>query len=75
MQNGQMLFGSSITGCKQAWEIDEVASALVDSGKVKMFIAVVVWNSDPTRHFVVCFWLSIDYDFKNFRRRNEFLMA
>lgn len=50
MHDGQMLFDSSITWNKQAWEIDAIATELIFKGKVKPFIVVGIWNDSKTRH-------------------------
>ncbi len=50
MHDGQMLYDSSITWNKQAWEVDDVASELLASGAVKPFIVVGIWNGGATRH-------------------------
>lgn len=54
MHDGQMLFDSSITWNKQAWEVDEVAASLINSGKTKPFIVVGIWNGGLTRHTDYC---------------------
>lgn len=50
MHDGQMLYDSSITCNKQAWEVDDVASELMASGAVEPFIVVGIWNGGATRH-------------------------
>lgn len=50
MHDGQMLYDPNITWNKQAWEIDDVASALLSKNKVRKFIVVGIWNGGQTRH-------------------------
>ncbi len=50
MHDGQMLFDSTTTWNKKAWDIDDVAAKLMKHGSVKDFIVVGVWNGGPTRH-------------------------
>jgi len=50
MHDGQMLYDSSMSWNKQAWEIDEVAHKLIGEGSVAPFIVVGIWNSGPGRH-------------------------
>jgi predicted alpha/beta superfamily hydrolase len=50
MHDGQMLYDSANTWNKQAWEIDKVATKLMQSGRVKNFIVVGIWNGGQTRH-------------------------
>lgn len=45
MHDGQMLFDANTTWNKQEWRIDEVATALMQAGKVKPFIVVGIWNA------------------------------
>lgn len=50
MHDGQMLYDSTTTWNKQAWDIDDVASALMKEGKLRDFIVVGIWNGGKTRH-------------------------
>lgn len=50
MHDGQMLFDSTITWNKQAWEADTVANRMIQNGQVKDFIIVGIWNGGQTRH-------------------------
>ena len=49
MQDGQMLFDSSITWNGQEWRADEVAAMLMAAGRVQPFIIVGVHNGGPDR--------------------------
>jgi hypothetical protein len=48
MNDGQMLFDSTVTWNKQEWRADEVLSALIRSDRIKKCIAVGVFN-DPEK--------------------------
>jgi enterochelin esterase-like enzyme len=50
MHDGQMLFDPEQTWNKQAWDVDEVATALFEKNKIKNFIVVGIWNGGPSRH-------------------------
>lgn len=50
MHDGQMLFDPKSSWNKQAWNIDNVASKLLESNKIKDFIVVGIWNGGATRH-------------------------
>lgn len=50
MQDGQMLFDSSITWNKQSWNVDDIASGLMSNNTVRDFIVVGIWNGGSTRH-------------------------
>ncbi|HLN95857.1 MAG TPA: alpha/beta hydrolase-fold protein, partial [Flavobacterium sp.] len=50
MHDGQMLFDPTKSWNKQAWDVDDVASALMAKGTVRPFIVVGVWNGGVTRH-------------------------
>lgn len=50
MHDGQMLYDSTFTWNKQAWDVDDVATKLFEAGKVKDFIVVGIWNGGATRH-------------------------
>jgi predicted alpha/beta superfamily hydrolase len=50
MHDGQMLFDSTTTWNKQAWDVDDVAQRLMDEGVVSDFIVVGVWNGGANRH-------------------------
>ena len=51
MQDGQMLFDSTITWNKQEWKVDETASNLISKNKIKPFIVVGIWNNGNQRRF------------------------
>jgi predicted alpha/beta superfamily hydrolase len=50
MHDGQMLYDTTQTWNKQAWEIDETAGKLLADKKVKEFIVVGIWNDAKNRH-------------------------
>jgi enterochelin esterase-like enzyme len=50
MQDGQMLFDSSITWNRQEWGMDEVAGLLINQNKVRPFIIVGISNGGSARH-------------------------
>lgn len=50
MNDGQMLFDAGSTWNKQAWDVDDVATGLFESGKIEEFIVVGIWNGGSTRH-------------------------
>lgn len=50
MHDGQMLFDAQNTWNKQAWEMDETASKLINNSKLKKFIIVGIWNISKNRH-------------------------
>lgn len=50
MHDGQMLYDASTTWNKQAWDVDDIATKLMQEGKVQDFIVVGVWNGGKTRH-------------------------
>ena len=50
MQDGQMLFDSSITWNHQEWMVDETISALIKQHKIKNCIVVGIWHDDKLRH-------------------------
>ncbi|RDV25170.1 alpha/beta hydrolase [Alteromonas aestuariivivens] len=50
MHDGQMLFDATKTWNHQEWQVDEVASALIESQAVVPFIVVGVWNGGENRH-------------------------
>lgn len=50
MHDGQMLFDSSTTWNHQAWDVDDVATQLMQSGSVLDFIVVGIWNAGERRH-------------------------
>ena len=50
MHDGQMLFDSTQTWNKQAWDVDDVAARLLSTGKIKDLIIVGIWNGGQTRH-------------------------
>jgi predicted alpha/beta superfamily hydrolase len=50
MQDGQMLFDSTLTWNKQEWGVDETLSQLMSENKIKDCIVVGVWNGGRSRH-------------------------
>ena len=50
MQDGGMLFDKNLSWNAQSWEVDEVAGALISSGKVTPFIVVGISNAGELRH-------------------------
>ncbi len=50
MHDGQMLYDSHTTWNHQSWDVDDVASNLQNSNKVRNFIVVGIWNSGKGRH-------------------------
>jgi len=50
MHDGQMLFDSSTTWNKQAWDADDIVSKLMKEKKIKDVIVVGIWNGGATRH-------------------------
>lgn len=50
MHDGQMLYDASNSWNKQSWDVDDVATKLIQEGKVHDFIVVGVWNGGKTRH-------------------------
>jgi len=50
MHDGQMLYDPENSWNKQAWNIDDVATELFKTRKVKNFIVVGIWNGGQTRH-------------------------
>jgi len=50
MQDGQMLFDSTLTWNKQEWGVDETLSQLMSEKKIKDCIVVGIWNGGRSRH-------------------------
>jgi enterochelin esterase-like enzyme len=50
MQDGQMLYDSSITWNKKSWMIQEAISDLIDKQKIFNVIVVGIWNGEQKRH-------------------------
>jgi enterochelin esterase-like enzyme len=50
MHDGQMLYDPEISWNKQVWNIDDVATELFRTDRVKKFIVVGIWNGGQTRH-------------------------
>lgn len=50
MHDGQMLFDASITWNNQAWEADDTAARLIESGQIPPVIIVGIWNGGVNRH-------------------------
>lgn len=50
MHDGQMLYDSSQTWNKKAWDVDDVLAVLLKEGKINDVIVVGIWNGGNTRH-------------------------
>ncbi len=50
MHDGQMLFDASTTWNGQAWEVERTAAAMLESGALRPFIVVGVWNAGEQRY-------------------------
>lgn len=50
MHDGQMLYDSSTTWNKQAWDVDDVLSNLLKENKIQNTIVVGIYNGGWTRH-------------------------
>lgn len=50
MHDGQMLFDAATTWNRQAWEVDRTAAALIESGALRPFIVVGIWNAGEHRY-------------------------
>jgi predicted alpha/beta superfamily hydrolase len=50
MHDGQMLFDSSTTWNKMAWDVDDVLTKLMRESTIKDVIVVGIWNGGKTRH-------------------------
>jgi len=50
MQDGQMLFDSTVTWNKTEWQADEILGKLIKMGEIKECILVAIWNSGAGRH-------------------------
>lgn len=50
MHDGQMLFDSTSTWTKTAWEVDDVAARLMAYHAIRDVIVVGIWNSGLSRH-------------------------
>lgn len=50
MHDGQMLYDAENSWNKQAWNVEEAASKLLESDAIKQFIIVGIWNGGSTRH-------------------------
>ena len=50
MHDGQMLFDSSTTWNKQAWQVDAHISKLMELGLIEPTIVVGIWNAGTERH-------------------------
>lgn len=50
MHDGQMLFDETQTWNKQSWQVDSVATSVMNQKGIKSFIVVAVWNNPQTRH-------------------------
>ena len=51
MHDGQMLYDAAQSWNKQAWNMDDAATKLFQSGEATEFIIVGIWNGGSTRHF------------------------
>lgn len=50
MHDGQMLFDAATTWNGQAWEVERTAAALIESGALRPFIVVGIWNAGEHRY-------------------------
>lgn len=50
MHDGQMLFDSTVTWNKQAWDADDAITGLLLENKIRDLIVVGIWNGGVTRH-------------------------
>jgi len=50
MHDGQMLFDSTTTWNKTAWNVDKVLAPLMKEQKIRNVIVVGIWNGGSTRH-------------------------
>jgi predicted alpha/beta superfamily hydrolase len=50
MQDGQMLFDSTLTWNKQEWGVDETVSSLMKKSGIQDCIVVGIWNAGARRH-------------------------
>ncbi len=50
MQDGQMLFDSTVTWNKLEWQVDEILSSLIKEKKISPCIVVGIWNTGAARH-------------------------
>lgn len=50
MHDGQMLFDSTNTWNKCAWDVDDVLSRLLQEQKIRNVIVVGIWNAGKSRH-------------------------
>ncbi|SDR92103.1 alpha/beta hydrolase-fold protein [Gramella sp. MAR_2010_147] len=50
MHDGQMLYDAENSWNKQAWNVEEAASKLLESDSIMQFIIVGIWNGGSTRH-------------------------
>lgn len=50
MHDGQMLFDSTTSWNRAAWDVDDVAGKLMKEGKIRKVIVVGVWNTGMTRY-------------------------
>lgn len=50
MQDGQMLFDSNLTWNHQSWDVDKIATRLIETNKTRKFIVVGIWNGGVNRH-------------------------
>lgn len=49
MDDGQMLFDSTMTWNQESWKVSQTATRLMREGKVKRFIVVGIWNIPKLR--------------------------
>ena len=50
IHDGQMLFDANKTWNKQEWNVDSIASNLINKGATKEFIVVAIWNISELRN-------------------------
>ena len=54
MHDGAMLFDSSVTWTKTAWQVDDVITKLKEENKIRNVIVVGIWNAGLERHSDYC---------------------
>jgi len=68
MHDGQMLFDTTVAWNKMSWDVDDVASKLIDEGKIKEFIIVAIWNDGKQRH--IDYFPQKPYNLLSFSQKN-----
>jgi len=54
MNDGQMLFDTTVNWNKSSWKVDQVISKLIDEHKIDEIIVVAIWNTGLERHSEYC---------------------